>query len=160
MKTIPIGEVSQGTLRHEDLAAALLPLTREFLPAYSVRLLESIGLNAGKEGPEWDISRGEIINTVIDQLGDHVPEFCTFSFAEGDGASLGCWPSPELAERAIMDGDAIRIQDLGDLDHIHTLELVVGNPDIGHAVLVNDHGNMSLYALERTIKATSIWETV
>jgi hypothetical protein len=64
------------------------------------------------------------------------------------------WPDHGAIQKAIHEGDAIQITDLADLDSLAISELNGANV----AILVNDHGNMTIYEL--SIKAKAIWDCV
>jgi hypothetical protein len=152
MKTLDIGSISHGTLRAQDLAEALrFELSR--MTYRNAKLYDELDAIAHDEGRDEEYD-SEVINDAIDALQDYAPMFCYVGFHPGDGSDLGCWPDHDAIESAVREGDAIKIDDLSDLDSLAISELCGANV----AILVNDHGNMTVYEL--SIKATRVWDCV
>jgi hypothetical protein len=150
--TLSIGSISHGTLRAQDLAEVLrFELSR--MCYRNARLYEELDIIAHDEERDecYDF---EVIHDAIDALNEFAPMFCYVGFHEGDLSDLGCWPDHDAIQSAIRDGDAINIADLSDLDSIAISELHGANV----AILVNDHGNTTVYEL--SVKATRIWDCV
>jgi hypothetical protein len=152
MKTLDIGSISHGTLRAQDLAEALrFELSR--MTYRNAKLYDELDAIAHDEGRDEEHD-SDVIADAIDALQSYAPMFCYVGFHEGDGSDLGCWPDHDAIESAIRDGDAIKIEDLADLDSLAISELNGANV----AIHVNDHGNMTVYGL--SIKATRVWDCV
>ena len=149
--TLAIGTISHGTLRNEDLACAIhAALKSQGHKESDVLMRDLRGIASGLV----DDNDSEIIADGIEALNDHGPMFCYAGFHPGDGSDLGIWPDHEMIESAIADGDAIQISDLADLDSLAISELQGANV----AILVNDHGNISVYQLN--LAAQLIWACV
>lgn len=144
-RTLPIGTISSGTLRPEDL-----------IPAYA-DALSGIRLSAHDRQQVRSIVReyeqcaalGDTDETLNDDLVDelrmiaenYVPAYCYVGSTDGDGAEIGVWPSWEA-----IDDDA-RSSNTGSIaraSKTHTArELAHHGQD--YALEVNDHGNTTLY---------------
>jgi hypothetical protein len=149
--TLAIGTISHGTLRNEDLASAIhAALKSQGRKESDVLMRDLRGIANGLV----EDNDSEIVADGIDALNDHVPMFCYAGFHPGDGSDLGVWPDHEMIESAIADGDAIQISDLADLDSLAISELQGANV----AILVNDHGNISVYQLN--LAAQLMWDCV
>jgi hypothetical protein len=151
MKTLEIGSISHGTLCNDDLASAIYGALKSV--GHNESSLIMTELHDVASGADT-VSDSEVIADAIDALQEYAPRFCYVGFHEGDGSDLGCWPDHDAIESAISDGDAIKIDDLSDLDSLAISELEGANV----AILVNDHGNMTVYEL--SIKATRVWDCV
>lgn len=149
MKTLNIGSVSHGTLRNQDLASVLASLVRDYLDddGLADQLDDIATVDDEDDGAAFE--PGEVINEAIDALDSACPAFCTFGFHPGDGSDLGCWPmEPD-------DIDALRISDLADLDNVNVSEC-----DHDFTLLVNDHGNATLYRLTLSGEPAEVWSIV
>jgi hypothetical protein len=148
--TLSIGSISHGTLRAQDLAEAIADaLATQGYKESDILMRELRGVASGNVEDD-----GEIISDGIDALQEFAPMFCYVGMHQGDGSDLGVWPDHDAIESAIADGDAIKIDDLSDLDNLAISELCGANV----AILVNDHGNMTVYEL--SIAAKPVWACV
>lgn len=148
--TLPLGSISHGTLKSEDLAAAIADALASVGHAESEMLMRELrGVANGNVEDD-----GEIVSDGIDAMQEHAPMFCYAGMHPGDGSDLGIWPDHDAIEDAIADGAAIRIEDLADLDSLAVSELQGANV----AILVNDHGNMTVYELH--VAARPLWAIV
>jgi len=154
---IPIGTVSHGTHRSHHIAQAILGNEDcvKHLSGANRMDLTNIVLNERD-----DEEALEALLTIYDELSEHLPPFCYFGMHEGDGSDLGCWISDDAISDAIHDGEMVQIQDLADLDEPHLAARIQADEIIAYALMVNDHGNQSLYALERCIKTSECWSVV
>ena len=139
---VNIGTLIHGTLRNEDLLDAFgnelsrIDPTHEYA-GEAAKLLES---------PEIDFENeagSELVNLLIDALNEYAPLHTYFGSIEGDGSDFGFWASPESFEDCHIVGTPTDSEISMDLDceiYIHT----------------NDHGNVTVYDLERN----EIWSAV
>lgn len=134
----PMGPVSSGTMRPEDLIPAFLDelayqlkhgpsLTREQRKdAYAV-------LNDRRGAEFWDDA--DAVDETLERLFEVLDYFAGpgfyFGAHPGDGADYGYW----LSESFCDDFDGLRVSD--------TSEVPVGYR--GEVLHVNDHGNVTLY---------------
>lgn len=142
--TLPIGTISEGTLRTEDLITSLLwaleqiKLTRTERDTVSrirreSNRAESVEPEAGEPEPvtyfETEAAAFDLeeLQTIA---SDHCPEYCDFGSSEGDGARIGVWPSLDS-----VDADGIE----------RVAEMPTANAFAPYYVLqVSDHGNATL----------------
>jgi hypothetical protein len=157
------GEISHGTLRPEDL-----------IPTFATELEYHIQRNAaewcsdegrairdgllklahdaqaiefdGDEQPDPE-TIGDMICSLEDELDTFAPRYAYFSANEGDGSCFGFWLSPQFTEEDDFDG--LRVSDLSDIPDNYE----------GEALVVNDHGNMTLYDCVDG-KQTEVWGIV
>lgn len=155
-KFFPIGSLSTGTLREQDIADALMPLLQRVYIEKGVDLwhlpkdhmIEKLFAIADGEGDD-----PEVLDEAMDIIGgsDLMPPFAYLGSHPGDGADIGIWPDFERLADARRSGEVPHITDLTDLDE--------QNPQVGDIfALVNDHGNVTL--LEITAQSHTIWEVV
>jgi len=138
----PVGSISSGTQRVEDLipafAAALGPNSelatwaKEYYPGITgtretERLLEDLKI----------------------ALCDMAPDYCYFGTAEGDDTNFGFWIDYDVIRDDLASNDLLRVSDLSE----------VPDDRNGPVLLVNDHGNMTLYAVVDGV-TTEIWSVV
>lgn len=149
----PLGTVSHGTLRTEDLIAAFANTLDEYTfdkyPPDLAKLRLEVDKYLQQEEDERDEDEGQyILEDLFDALGELAPPYAYFGAHEGDGACFGFWPSWDAIE-----GDKVpRITDPVDLD---TLQ-----PDwTGCAMFDNDHGNVTFYEHDGQSYAV-VWEIV
>jgi len=145
MKTHPLGSISHGTLRTEDLlqsfASALEGMSLVNGDYYSrpENFTERDKLNAlvGEAQDQWtedgtelqDEERAqEIVSELQDALEQFAPPYCYFGTHEGDGSDFGFWPSMEQIEELPCVEDSDEAKELGE--------------DCRH---VNDHGNVTVF---------------
>lgn len=140
-KTLSIGSVSMGTTRTENLlpafldACLLLRLDKSELETVRHISAETEGIGEVEDGTEIE----SYIEDLLDILNNHCPDFCYFGANEGDGADFGCWISSEVP----FHGDPTdEIAKGGDLPPTKSVKQ-------DYFLLVNDHGNCTLYRKQR-----------
>ncbi len=149
------GSIISGTLQSADL-----------IPAFTAELKRQIGddweasghadllldSDAMAKNPR-QMTEGELteqVNALLDALNDpdFGPPFCTFGAHEGDGADFGWWPCVSWLEDNVTDGEVLKVSDLSEVpDHWGQ-----------YVMLVNDHGNVTLYAPAREWQ--EVWSVV
>lgn len=136
-----IGTISEGTLRPDDLipnfVAELHRLTRYDRPQHIAALLGKAARYMDSEADGSDEERElayNILDALTDTLQDYAPPYCYFGTHEGDGACFGFWPDLHIVD----DFDGLRCSDLADIPEDYS----------GLALVVNDHGNASLYEVD------------
>lgn len=100
------------------------------------------------EDPEDESEADDLLDELKEALEAFAPPHCYVGFAEWDGACFGCFVSHEGIEAAVRDGEITKIDDWDEAD----------GP--GQYLLVNDHGNMSLYTRFANHKTREEWSTV
>ena len=157
-KTLPIGEISSGTFRAEDIVPELVYLAKQ------VRMNREDRKRINTLVREWDTlededdsstahswwnSVGTDRNTDIEILADlynildfYAPPYCYLGSLEGDGACIGVWLAQDAIDEALAEGEIAR-----------------NDEPMGQALyrlVVSDHGNMTLY----TRQGREVWGIV
>lgn len=163
--TLPIGSVSHGTMRQQDLARAMADLMEKLPEEEGVDLIRELRMRADAldayedRMTDWQDNSdncelmSEALEEATNLLQGYCPPYCYFGMHEGDGSDLGVWPDFTLIQEDVADGTIVQISDLADLDDPWTTR---ENPD--YAMLVNDHGNVTL--LRPKTEWVSAWEVV
>lgn len=149
----PIGSVSCATMRNEDLIPTFLDQL-----AYRLKHGPSVSREARKrhfaimnacvvDKPDYfesDAADSDL-ESLFDALGEYAGPYFYFGAHPGNGADYGYW----LSEGFQDDFDGLQVSDLSE----------VPNKYRGEVLLVNDHGNVTLYV--KTSRATrEIWAVV
>lgn len=148
----PMGSISHGTMRTEDLIPIFLSELYDLAKRYSVadhlRLCREIQHRIDTEPGYFD-SEGasyDLNESLFNALNEHAAPYFYFGAHPGDGSDYGFW----LCEFFEGDFDGLKVADLADVPKDYAGEILV----------VNDHGNVSLYAKSRTQKPREIWAVV
>ena len=132
MQTLQVGSISHGTLIPADLIDAML----DVLDAFPGDKREVKRLRQEKNS-DWN---DEIVNNLIDRLQEYAPDFCYVGMHPGDGSDLGVWIDWDSIENARQDGDLPSGDSLPERNR-------------GSFLVVNDHGNATLYQGSKEIWA-------
>jgi len=147
---LEIGTISHGTLRSEDLAAAIIHVAeripKEGFPSDLLSDLRHVAFDQRVEDEETD---SEVICDAMDALQEYAPPYCYVGMHPGDGSDLGVWPDIDMIESDCQDGTLQKVSDISDIDHAENGELVA---------IVNDHGNLTLARV--SIEAKEVWSIV
>jgi|SRR5215469_6658843 len=144
-----MGSVSCGTMREEDLIPRFLyelklmrPLHREHrkLIREIEHNMETVKNYFASYEAGCDLNDG-----LFDALGAYALPYFYFGAHPGDGADYGYW----LSENFDDDFDGLKVDDLAGVPKGFS----------GEVLVVNDHGNMSLYAYSRG-RGREIWSIV
>lgn len=147
-KRLNIGSVSHGTMCPEDLIPAFLDELRAQpdLTAVHQTLINEIEIRMEAEDYfDSEESYWDLHESLFDALNEYAPTGFYFGAHPGDGSDYGFW----LSESFVEDFDGLKVSDLSEVPTNHT----------GEVLLVNDHGNMSLYAYSRG-KRRELWSIV
>lgn len=139
---LPIGSISHGTLRTEDLLDSFRDALAELDNPCVDGIMENADLDDDSCYADTENNR-ELLNSLFDQLNDHCPPYCYFGAHEGDGSDFGCWPCD------LGDFDGLRVSDTSEVPADYS----------GEVLHVNDHGNCTLYAADNG-ELTEIWSIV
>lgn len=155
----PLGTVSEGTMRSEDLIPAFLDVLQEYDgETYDAIMAEFPLLSDGIDADDWDSADpeelGELTDRLFDLLGELAPPYAYFGASVGDGSDYGYWPSLDVLEDDARFGDVLKVSDTSEVT-----PATVG-PDTQYVMHVNDHGNVTLYAVERAITLREVWSVV
>ena len=148
MRNHNIGSVSSGTMRPEDLIPSFLytlqhqkPLRREHR-----KLVTAITKAMEADGYFDSDDCSDDLDGLFTALDEYSPEGFYFGAHCGDGADYGWWLSESFTE----DFDGLRVDDLSQVPRSY----------VGAILLVNDHGNTSLYVKARNHRLTECWSIV
>jgi hypothetical protein len=159
----PLGSVSSGTLRPQDLLLAFADVLERYarqnraLSSYraDIRSARTLAarIEAGRKLDESD-DANDHVNGLIDALNEIAPPHAYFGAHPGDGSDFGYWIFDDI-ERTVEENDGVVVSDLADVPVMHR----------GDVLYVNDHGNATLYWHEpptrrREGKLTEIWSIV
>lgn len=150
-KTLPIGSISSGTMRPQDLIPAFLRALHSVDPDTATKIWNNPDYAAVFDWIEDDETEMPedadfLLDALFDNLNLYCPAYCTFGAHEGDGADYGVWPCIETA-RDSVEFVSSKDQDYPDDDFQ------------GEWLHVSDHGNCTLYVRENG-KDTEIWSVV
>jgi len=161
-KCYPIGSVSTGTMRPEDLIPDFLwelknqankPGISRKLRSESMKLYREISKRTDDAATDADDHADYYqsedadydLEALFDALNNFAGPYFYFGAHPGDGSDYGYW----LSEGFEDEFDGLKVNDLADVPAKHRGELL----------LVNDHGNMSLYV--KTSRAMrEVWAVV
>lgn len=150
-----MGSLSHGTLKTDDLlstfadALADLDTDKRYSDLiaecrfYSEALAEDRLNDVGIEHADYLLNED-----LFEALNDFAPPYFYFGAHPGDGADFGFWLSEDV-QQDVKDSGGIVIADLADLPSDYT----------GEALLVNDHGNATLYTVECG-RYSEVWAVV
>lgn len=150
-----IGTISHGTLRTPDLLTAfadelarlseserthgaLIRDARAYARIWEANHLNGLGSEAAIE----------LVQELSEALEEFAPSYTYFGSNPWDGSDFGFWPSDTLAQD-VRDNDGLVISDLYEVPEGYS----------GEALVINDHGNATLYAFDKGIGLT-VWEIV
>ena len=153
LRTLPLGSISHGTLRPVDLAEACIDAASVLsLEAKDRKVFNSARRELNKhfiDADNSDEAVSEIYDELFTILSNYTPPFTYFGMNEGDGSDLGVW----IDWHSIQDAEHSGAAKKGD-----TLPAAGrGNPPL--FIVVNDHGNMTLYRHART-RWVELWSVV
>ena len=156
-----IGPISEGTTRTADLLTTFANYLEAHIPAHTLEQNKSHNVisitsqtaqlinDARNIDPE---SRPEaaddIVIELICTLDSLAAPYTFFGAHSGDGACFGFWPNLFEVNAQIHDGEMLKVNDLAD----------VPNDWCGPVLVVNDHGNQTLYGVKKRL--VEIWRTI
>ena len=149
-----IGPISEGTLWSNDLIEAFLDELGDLDESAYERIRDEFGHTWNWTDDDFESENAyEMVNALIDALNEQAPAFCYFGSTEGDGADFGFWPID--IQDIQRDSDVLTVSDLAEVPE---------NPQSGmystsYVLLVNDHGNCTLYSRENG-ELTEVWSIV
>ena len=144
------GSISSGTMRPEDLLPCFAWELRN-LAKRAGRVREFKTLLNECDAIDFDSDYAadtaeDLVNDLSDALQEFSPPYAYFGSHPGDGADYGFW----ISETLDHDFEGLRVSD--------TSEIPAGYS--GEILLVNDHGNMTLYRKPRRGKMIELWSLV
>lgn len=151
----PLGEISSGTLRNEDLVPRFAEVLGNLARKNRVLKWHRPILSRARQiirDKNWDGEDAVAVHDeLVEALDDFSPPYARFGTHEGDGASFGFWLD-DIDQIAVVITDLMSGMVVGDLSEV---------PERfnGEVLLINDHGNASLYVSARG-KLRCIWSVV
>jgi hypothetical protein len=151
------GTISSGTMLPEDLIPAFsLHLSFIIFLGGSLKDLdrgtpeEKKLLTECHEMEDYDTeTAGYVLAELFEALDSHAPQYGYFGAHPGDGANYGFWLSDDMPQTVKDDGGFVGDK-LPDLPS-----------DSGEALVINDHGNATLYGWDdRTKDWVEVWAIV
>lgn len=142
----PIGSVSSGTMREEDLIPSFMDELESLSKKQYAELRrdhkEELAI-LEKDSDEWtndDLeSLSYFLNEILfEKLSEFAPPYFYFGSHPGDGSDYGFWFSEEAFEQAVQDGEVIKCAQLPNRTE-RKLD------DCEYYAVVSDHGNVTLY---------------
>jgi len=134
----PIGEISSGTLRTEDLLDSFSWYLRRYGGAEYAALCDE----AANVDPDSD-EAADVLADLGEALNTIAAPYTYFGANEGDGSCFGFWPAD------LENFDELRVSDTSEI------------PDdyCGAVMHVNDHGNVTMYHADAG-KLECLWSCV
>ena len=150
-KKVPFGSISTGTLRPQDLVPAFYNALHWLDEKGAKGIVDGVPSEAWSDDDHgfWtEESCGWIIEELTEALQEFAPPYSYFGAHEGDGADFGFWPAIDAMEDAVRDGELLKVSDTADVPDDYR----------GEVMLVNDHGNVTLY--RATASLEEVWSIV
>jgi len=150
----PLGSVSTGTMRTEDLIPDFLTVLAEYAPKRAREIRKDKDnraifkwLDGEQEEPD---ESDDLLNELFDELNVVAAPYTYFGAHEGDGADYGFWVSYDVLEEDAQSGEGIIKVNAGD-------PWPADLSGISYVMKVTDHGNITLYD---AASHAEIWSTV
>jgi len=153
-KEYPIGTISSGTLRREDLISSFADELRRLVKQKGVgreqrkrhlTLCREVARNQRAKDYYKSDDASFDLDALFDSLNEYAGPYFYFGAHPGDGADFGFWLSESFDE----DFDGLKVSDLSEVPAKYT----------GEVALVNDHGNLTLY-VKSARKLRELWAIV
>ena len=146
----PIGSISSGTMRNEDLIPdfvwELEHLAKQHNRKDHLNMCKGIRQSMEKEGYyESEDADYDLNEDLFNALNEYAAPYFYFGANEGDGADYGYWLSMDE-----YDFDGLKVSDLSEVPKDYA----------GEILHINDHGNMTLYSKAKTQQPREIWAVV
>lgn len=173
--TLPLGTISEGTLRPEDLIPAYLDALESIrLTAHERKQVASIRREFEQTQalkPEEEVTdplNADLIDELANYLEAHCPDYAYFGTLEGDGACFGVRANIEQLQEDAVDHDRYLSATDSRTRYANVVKVNAGDafptprpgqPTITHLMEVNDHGNVTLYRRAGT-RWIEVWGVV
>lgn len=138
-----LGTLISGTHKSEDLLPAFLNELYRISEGMDDGTVEELAARyellseLDEEHPDEEFA---LIADLMDTLNDYAPPYAYFGAHPGDGADYGFWVDEDIIGDDAVDDELLRVNDLSE----------VPEDWAGNVLVVNDHGNMTLYASKIT----------
>lgn len=147
-----LGSISSGTMLPSDLIPNFVCELKHQKPCKHRKLVRDI--TARLEATEYcadaeyfsSDEASEDLESLFNALDEYAPQYFYFGAHCGDGAEFGFW----LSENFDEDFDGLKVSDLSE----------VPSDYFGEVLVINDHGNLSLYVKSRNHRVRELWAIV
>ena len=161
MRFASFGSVSSGTMRDEDLLPVFADeldyqLSRQSkrfprkahraLIREARRTLRHMTEGTTAQAEKAEEVASEVVAELMDALTEFAPPYTYFGACDGDGADYGFW----LLVDWKCSFDGLQVGDTSEVPRDYR----------GEVMLVNDHGNMTLYVSNGRGKLREVWDLV
>ena len=144
-----IGSVSEATLKTEDLIDTFSYTLKQIMTTRNKEHRKLVKEAEAIEDFGSDDAHG-ILEELFDALESYALPYFYFGASEGDGASFGYWLSEDALRDAVYEKNVLKIDDWNEVPKDYR----------GEVLIVNDHGNMSLYYRNSKGNYREIWAIV
>jgi hypothetical protein len=151
----PLGAIIGGTHRLADLVPCFAEVLEKLARKNGMLEWQQPILSRARQiirDKNWDGEDAVAVHDeLVEALDDFSPPYARFGTHEGDGASFGFWLD-DIDQIAVVITDLMSGMVVGDLSEV---------PERfnGEVLVINDHGNASLYVSARG-KLRCIWSIV
>jgi hypothetical protein len=147
----PMGTVSHATMNPEHLIPAFLDelgyqAGKSRKHAADRRFIREVNKRMDAKDYYKSEEADYDLEELFDRLDGYSAPYFYFGAHPGDGSDYGFWLTEDIED--VFDG--LTVSDLADVPRDYA----------GEVLLVNDHGNTSLYAKARTQEPREIWAIV
>lgn len=158
-RTLPIGTISEGTLRPEDIVPELLYLGRNLRMSRADRktfaeIERSVSRfeEPDEDDPDGDYGYQEVLDELYALLDNYCPDFCYLGSTEGDGACIGVWLVSDFRQQIEDEGGLVTPDANG--------ATMIPSSHIGYVLAVSDHGNATLMWKAKNGRTRVLWSIV
>ena len=147
----PMGSISHGTMRNEDLIPDFLALLEQLARKAKNRNHISLCADIRRRMKQFNYYSStdadiDLNEDLFQALNDYAAPYFYFGSHPGDGSDYGFW----LDENIEYDFEGLKVSDLAEVPKDYA----------GEILMVNDHGNTSLYVKARTQEPREVWSIV
>ena len=147
----PMGSISHGTMRNEDLIPDFLALLEQLARKAKNRNHISLCADIRRRMKQFNYYSStdadiDLNEDLFQALNDYAAPYMYFGSHPGDGSDYGFW----LDENIEYDFEGLKVSDLAEVPKDYA----------GEILMVNDHGNTSLYVKARTQEPREVWSIV
>ena len=147
----PMGSISHGTMRNEDLIPEFLALLEQLARKAKNRNHISLCVDIRRRMKQFNYYSStdadiDLNEDLFQALNDYAAPYFYFGSHPGDGSDYGFW----LVENIEYDFEGLKVSDLAEVPKDYA----------GEILMVNDHGNTSLYVKARTQEPREVWSIV
>lgn len=144
-----IGSISEATLKTEDLIDTFAYTLKQIMTTRNKAHRKLVKEAEAIEDFESDDAH-YVLEELFDALENYSLPYFYFGANEGDGACFGYWLSEDALQDAVYEKNVLKVDDWNEVPKDYR----------GEVLMVNDHGNMSLYYRNSKGKYREIWAIV